>query len=201
MVDKKNNKKGKLIVFSAPSGSGKTTLVRYVMEHLPHLSFSVSATSRPPRSGEKDGIDYYFVSVSKFKQLIKENAFVEWEEVYENLFYGSLRSEVEKIRMRGDSVAFDVDVKGGINIKKRYGSEVLAVFVRPPSIAVLEERLRHRSTESEKSIRQRLDKAVYELTFEKYFDIALVNDDLENARKEALHVVREFIEKDDTGRF
>ncbi len=190
------HKKGKLIIFSAPSGSGKTTLLHYVMEQLPHLSFSVSATSRPPRPGERNGHDYFFISVGEFKKKIAENAFVEWEEVYENQFYGSLRSEVEKIRQRGDSVAFDVDVKGGLNIKKMYGDEALAVFVRPPSIAVLETRLRHRSTESEESIRQRIGRARYELTFEKYFDKVLVNDNLETARKEALAMVRDFIEND-----
>jgi guanylate kinase len=196
MPNPKNHKNGKLIIFSAPSGSGKTTLLRYVMTHVPQLSFSVSATSRPPRPGEKNGLDYYFISVEEFRQKIKEGAFVEWEEVYENQFYGSLRSEVEKIRERGDSVAFDLDVKGGINIKKRYGDEALAVFVRPPSIAVLDARLRHRSTESVESIRQRLDRAAYELTFEKYFDKVLVNDDLEKSRRDALEVVRDFIEKD-----
>ncbi len=196
MPDAKNHKKGKLIIFSAPSGSGKTTLVRYVMAHLPRLSFSVSATSRPPRPGERDGLDYYFISVQEFKQKIREDAFVEWEEVYENQFYGSLRAEVEKIRERGDSVAFDLDVKGGINIKKLYGDDALAIFVRPPSIVVLEARLRHRSTESEESIRQRLDRATYELTFEKHFDKVLVNDDLDKSRNEALQVVRDFIEKD-----
>lgn len=196
MMGSKNQKKGKLIIFSAPSGSGKTTLIRYVIAHLPRLSFSVSATSRLPRTGEKDGLDYHFISVQEFRQKVKENAFVEWEEVYENQFYGSLRDEVEKIRERGDSVAFDVDVKGGINIKKLYGDEALAVFVRPPSIAILEARLRHRSTEGEESIRQRLERAAYELTFEKYFDKVLVNDNLEKSRKEALEIVRDFIEKD-----
>ncbi len=196
MPNPKNKKKGKLIIFAAPSGTGKTTLLRYVMARLPQLSFSVSATSRPPRAGEKDGIDYYFISCKEFKQKIKEEAFVEWEEVYENQFYGSLRSEVEKIRRRGDSVAFDVDVKGGVKIKQLYGDQALAVFLRPPSIAVLKERLRRRSTESEESIRQRLARATYELTFEKYFDKVLVNDNLENARKEALKIVRDFIERD-----
>ncbi len=196
MPNPKNIKKGKLIIFAAPSGSGKTTLLRYVMAHLPQLSFSVSATSRSPRPGEKNGVDYYFISSQEFKQKIKEDAFVEWEEVYENQFYGSLRDEVEKIRRRGDSVAFDVDVKGGVNIKKLYGDQALAIFLRPPSMAVLEERLRQRSTESEESIRQRLARATYELTFEKYFDKVLVNDNLEKARKEALAIVRDFIEKD-----
>ncbi|GMT46289.1 MAG: guanylate kinase [bacterium] len=191
-----NHKKGKLIIFSAPSGSGKTTLVRYIMAHLPRLSFSVSATSRLPRPGEKNGVDYYFISADEFKQKIKEDAFVEWQEVYENQFYGTLRSEVEKIRARGDSVAFDVDVKGGVNIKKIYGADALALFVKPPSLAVLEERLRHRSTESEEGLRKRLDRAAYELSFEKLFDKVLVNDDLEKARKDTLETVRDFIDKD-----
>jgi guanylate kinase len=196
MVLTQNHKKGKLIIFSAPSGSGKTTLVRYIMTHLPHLSFSVSATSRLPRPGEKNGVDYYFISAAEFKRKIKEDAFVEWEEVYENQFYGTLRSEVEKMRVRGDSVAFDVDVKGGLNIKKIYGADALALFVKPPSLTVLEERLRHRSTESEESLRKRLDRAAYELSFEKLFDKVLVNDDLEEARKDALETVRDFIDKD-----
>lgn len=191
-----NHKKGKLIIFSAPSGSGKTTLIRYIMAHLPHISFSVSATSRLPRPGEKNGVDYYFISADEFKQKIKEDAFVEWEEVYEDQFYGTLRSEVEKIRARGDSVTFDVDVKGGLNIKRIYGADALALFVKPPSLAVLEERLRHRSTESEESLRKRLDRAAYELSFEKFFDKVLVNNDLEKARKDVLKTVRDFIDKD-----
>ena len=190
-----SRKKGKLIVFSAPSGSGKTTLVHYVMARVPRLSFSVSATSRPPRPGEKEGVDYYFLSVEAFKQKIKENAFVEWEEVYENQFYGTLRSEVEKIRARGDSVVFDVDVKGGLSIKKIYGSEALAIFVKPPSLQVLEEHLRKRSTENEASLRKRLDRAAFELTFEPQFDKVVVNDKLEKAQKDALSIVRNFLEE------
>ncbi len=191
----KNTGKGKLIIFSAPSGSGKTTLVHYVMAHVPHLVFSVSATSRPPRPGEKNGVDYYFISVEEFKKKIERGAFVEWEEVYENQYYGTLRSEVERIRMRGDSVVFDVDVKGGINIRKQYDGEALSVFVKPPSLEVLEERLRHRSTEDEKSIRKRLDRAAYELTFEPYFDKVVVNDQLEIARQKALEIVRDFLKE------
>ncbi len=191
--EKDKGQGGKLIIFSAPSGSGKTTLVHYVMAHLPNLKFSVSATSRPPRPGEKHGVDYYFMSVEEFKQKIRENAFVEWEEVYENQFYGTLRSEVEKIRRQGNSVVFDVDVKGGISIKKLYGPEALAIFVKPPSLQILEERLRRRSTEDEKSIRKRLNRAAFELTFENYFDRVLVNDILERAQKEALELVRTFL--------
>jgi guanylate kinase len=194
MHQKTKNKKGKLVIFSAPSGAGKTTMVHFIMSQLPYLSFSVSATSRPPRPGEKDGVDYYFLTVEEFKKKIKENAFVEWEEVYENQFYGTLRSEVEKIRHRGNSVVFDVDVKGGINIKKIYGKEALALFIQPPSLEVLEQRLRHRSTEDEESLQKRLKRAAYELTFAPYFDQVIVNDDLDKARMKALEVVRRFIE-------
>jgi guanylate kinase len=186
-------KRGKLIIFSAPSGSGKTTLVHYIMSKVPHVSFSVSATSRPPRPGEKNGVDYYFITVEEFKQKIEEDAFVEWEEVYENQYYGTLKSEVERIRQRGDSVIFDVDVKGGVSIKKMYGDEALSVFVKPPSLKVLEERLRHRSTEDEASIRKRLERAAYELTFEPYFDKTIVNDRLEEARQKALEIVTDFL--------
>ncbi len=196
MGDKKNGKQGKLIIFSAPSGSGKTTLVHYVMEKIPKLSFSVSATSRPPRPGEKDGVDYYFISVDDFRRKIKEGAFVEWQEVYENQYYGTLKSEVEKIRARGHSVVFDVDVKGGLNIKKIYGKQALAVFVKPPSLKVLEERLRRRSTEDEENLRKRLERAAFELGFEPRFDQVVVNDKLEKAQHEALHLVREFLEKE-----
>ncbi len=196
MGDKKNGKQGKLIIFSAPSGSGKTTLVHYVMEKIPNLSFSVSATSRPPRPGEKDGVDYYFISVDDFRRKIKEGAFVEWQEVYENQYYGTLKSEVEKIRARGHSVVFDVDVKGGVNIKKIYGDQALAIFVKPPSLKVLEERLRRRSTEDEESLRKRLERAAFELGFEPRFDQVVVNDKLEKAQQEALHLVREFLEKE-----
>ncbi len=196
MGDNKNGKQGKLIIFSAPSGSGKTTLVHYVMEKIPKLSFSVSATSRPPRPGEKDGVDYYFISVEDFRRKIKEGAFVEWQEVYENQYYGTLKSEVEKIRARGHSVVFDVDVKGGVNIKKIYRDQALAIFVKPPSLKVLEERLRRRSTEDEESLRKRLERAAFELGFESRFDKVVVNDQLEKAQQEALHLVREFLEKE-----
>ena len=196
MGKENRGKKGKLIIFSAPSGSGKTTLVHYVMAHVPRLSFSVSATSRPPRPCEKEGVDYYFLTVEAFKQKIKENAFVEWEEVYENQFYGTLRSEVEKIWARGDSVVFDVDVKGGLSIKNIYGEKALAIFVKPPSLQVLEERLRKRSTEDEASLRKRLDRAAFELTFEPKFDKVVINDKLEKAREEALSIVRDFLKKD-----
>jgi guanylate kinase len=193
---KKVNKKGKLLIFSAPSGSGKTTLVHYLIEQIPQLAFSVSATSRPPRPGEENGKDYFFLGIDDFKKKIEENAFVEWEEVYENQFYGSLKSEVERLRNEGQTVVFDVDVKGGLNIKKQFGGEALAVFVKPPSIKVLEERLRARSTEDEASLKKRISRASYELTFEPQFDAVIVNDQLEQAKQQSLRLVRSFLEKD-----
>ncbi len=193
----KGIEKGKLIIFSAPSGSGKTTLVHHIMTQIPELEFSVSATNRKARPGEQDGIDYYFLDTTVFKEKIAQDEFVEWEEVYDNQFYGTLKSEVERIRARGHSVIFDVDVKGGLNIKKIYGAEALAVFIRPPSIAVLESRLRHRSTESEESINKRIDRASYELEFENKFDVVLVNDELEMSKSSSLTVVKDFLNKRD----
>jgi len=186
--------KGKLIVFSAPSGAGKTTLVKYLMEQIPSLSFSVSAASRKPRKNEVDGKDYYFLTVDEFKKKIEEQAFVEWEEVYKDHFYGTLISEVERIRNEGLHVVFDVDVKGGVNIKKQFGKDALAVFIEPPSIEALEQRLQNRATDSKKDISIRVAKAKEELAFAPYFDVIDVNDDLNIAKKEVLKVVTEFIE-------
>jgi len=188
-------KKGKLVILSAPSGSGKTTLVHFLLSQIPDLAFSVSATSRPARGGEKDGKDYFFLSVSDFRKKITEGAFVEWEEVYENQFYGSLNAEVERLRDEGKTVAFDIDVKGGLNIKKKYGKDALAVFVKPPSVSVLEQRLRTRSTEDEASIRKRIERATYELSFEKEFDVVVINDHLEKAQQESLNIIRTFLQK------
>lgn len=190
---KKDFEKGKLIIFSAPSGSGKTTLVHYIMSQLDNLAFSVSATSRPPRGNEKNGVDYYFISVDDFRKKIENEEFVEWEEVYPGQFYGTLKSEVEKLRNEGKTVIFDVDVLGGLNIKKMYGTDALAVFIRPPSIAVLEERLRKRSTESEESIQKRLDRASYELGFEDKFDVVVINGDLEKSKNDSLEYVNNFL--------
>jgi guanylate kinase len=193
----KEIKKGKLIIFSAPSGSGKTTLVHYIMTQLSNLEFSVSATNRKARPGEKDGVDYYFLTTEVFKEKVAQGEFVEWEEVYDNQFYGTLKSEVERIRDRGDSVIFDVDVKGGLSIKRIYGDEALAVFIRPPSVAVLESRLHHRSTESEESINKRIARASYELGFEDKFDVVLVNDELEKSKSSSLAVVKDFLNRND----
>ena len=185
--------KGKLVIFSAPSGAGKTTIVHWLMKQIPELAFSVSATSRKKRPGETDGKDYHFLSVEDFKQKIRQNAFVEWEEVYENQFYGTLISEVERLRKEGKHVVFDVDVKGGMNIKRLYGSDALSVFVQPPSIEELERRLVSRNTDNEESIRKRVKKAGYELQYAKHFDVVIINDNLEEAKQKTLEVVTEFL--------
>jgi len=190
---KSSNKKGKLLIFSAPSGSGKTTLVHYLMKRFSELAFSVSATSRPPRPGEKDGKDYFFMTVNEFKQKIANQEFVEWEEVYENQFYGSLKSEVERLRNEGKTVVFDVDVKGGLNIKKQFGDEALAIFVKPPSLEILEKRLRARSTENEASLKKRISRAGYEMEFEPQFDVVIVNNKLDEAQKQSVKLVRSFL--------
>lgn len=188
-------KKGKLIIFSAPSGSGKTTIVKHLLTCLFDFEFSISATTRKPRDGEIDGKDYYFLSVDEFKAKLAADEFLEWEEVYTGSYYGTLKSEVERIREKGQHVLFDVDVVGGTNIKKFYGDEALAVFVKPPSIEELEKRLIARSTDSPEVIAQRVAKAKHELTYAKYFDYVLVNDDLQSTLIEAEETVNAFLEK------
>ena len=184
---------GKLFVFSAPSGSGKTTLVRHLLlQNLP-LGFSISATSRPPRGEEKDGEDYYFLSEEEFRQKIEEDAFIEYEEVYKGAFYGTLRSEVERLWANGKNVLFDIDVIGGLNVKEHYPEETLAVFVQPPSLEELEKRLRQRNTETEEKIQQRLDKSATELIYSQDFDVILVNDNLAKAKQEVVRLVKEFL--------
>ncbi len=185
---------GKLIIFSAPSGSGKTTLVHHLLSKPElKLAFSVSATSREKRPNEIHGKDYYFLTPDEFRTRIDKNEFLEWEEVYENQFYGTLRSEIVRIHSEGKTVLFDVDVVGGLNIKKQFGDTALAVFVQPPSIEELERRLRSRSTESEESLAKRVGKAAEELEFSNQFDVVLVNDDLAVAKKEAEKLVAYFI--------
>ncbi len=186
-------KSGKLVIFSAPSGAGKTTLVRHLLGAGLGLEFSVSATSRGKRPGEEHGRDYYFLSAADFRDKIDRDEFLEWEEVYPDHFYGTLRSEVDRIWEKGRYVIFDVDVVGGLNIKARYGDAALAVFVMPPDPAVLEDRLRKRSTESEEDLQERLAKAHRELASAGRFDRILVNDDLEEAKREAETMVREFL--------
>jgi guanylate kinase len=187
--------KGKLIVVSAPSGSGKTTIVKKMLAAGLNLEFSVSAASRSPRINEVDGKDYYFLSVEDFRKKITENAFVEWEEVYPGSYYGTLKSEVTRIWQEGNHVIFDVDVVGGLNIKKQYPENCLALFIRPPSVAELENRLRGRSTDTEETIKKRIAKAEYELSFASQFDRVIVNDVLEDAIKETAEIIRKFILK------
>ena len=180
-----------MIIFSAPSGAGKTTLVHHVLIVADlRLKFSVSAASRAMRPNEKDGLDYCFLSVEEFNSRILEDEFVEWEEVYENQFYGTLKSEVERIWAEGFNVVFDVDVVGGINLKKHFGDKALSIFVQPPNIQELENRLRGRSTEDEDSLKKRLDKAVEEMNQSNQFDMILVNNNLEIAKAEAEGLIR-----------
>lgn len=186
-------KQGKCIIVSAPSGSGKTTIVKHLLKAIPGLQFSVSATSRSPRPNERHGEDYYFMDPDGFRKKIEEGAFLEWEEVYAGQYYGTLKSEAERIRYSGGHVIFDLDVEGGVNLKEYFGDSALAIFIRPPSIEVLEARLRSRSTESEESLKVRLDKAKYELEFSGKFDYVLVNDDLQTACEEATKEVMSFL--------
>ena len=184
---------GKLLIFSAPSGAGKTTIVKHLIEQNFNLEFSISACSRPKRKGEVDTVDYYFLSVDEFKKNIKNNKFIEWEEVYKNQFYGTLKFEVERIWDKGNNAIFDVDVKGGLNIKKQYGDKALAVFVMPPSIEELKNRLLLRSTDSVENINKRIEKAEYEISFADKFDKIIVNDDLDTTLIKAKHLVEEFL--------
>ena len=185
--------KGKLIIFSAPSGAGKTTIVKKILSENYNLEFSISACSRNQRQGEIEGKDYYFLTPSQFKEKIDNNEFLEWEEVYQGSFYGTLKQEIERIRNIGKNVLFDVDVKGGLNIKKAYGDDALLIFVMPPSIEELERRLRSRSTESDESIKERISKAELEISYANQFDVLLINDDLENAISEAKSVLQGFL--------
>lgn len=185
--------KGKLIIFSAPSGSGKSTLVQYLMQQGLDLAFSISCTSRAPRGTEKHGVEYYFLSPEEFRQRIVNDEFLEYEEVYTDKFYGTLKREVERLTNEGHTVLFDVDVKGGVNIKKFYGDRAMSLFVQPPSIEELSRRLHGRGTDTEEVIQTRLDKAAYELTFAPQFDKVIINDDLEKAKAETLKVVKDFI--------
>ncbi len=185
--------KGKLIIFSAPSGAGKTTIVKHLLSKNFGLEFSVSATSRPLRGNEVDGKDYYFLTEEEFRKRIENEEFLEWEEVYPGRFYGTLKSEVERIRDKGNHVVFDVDVVGGCNIKNYYGDEALSVFIQPPSINELKNRLITRSTDSEEVIATRVSKAEFEMTFANRFDVVLVNDKLDIALKEAENILIRFL--------
>jgi len=185
----------KLIIFSAPSGAGKTSIVHRLLKVISGLEFSVSACSRPKRPNEINGKDYNFISVDEFKSKIENDDFLEWEEVYKNTFYGTLKSEVERIWKNGKNVIFDIDVQGGLNIKNNYKEKALAIFVMPPSIEVLEQRLKLRATDNEKSLKIRIEKARYELSFADKFDKIIINNDLEKAVKTAVETVEEFLNK------
>ena len=189
-------KEGKIIIFSAPSGAGKTTIVRHLLSKNNDFAFSVSATSRKPRGNEVNGIDYFFITAGEFKEKIANDEFLEWQEVYPDNFYGSLKSEVEKILKNGKNILFDVDVVGGSNIKKYYGERALALFIQPPSITELEKRLIARSTDNKEVIRERMEKAARELAYSYLFDVIIVNDTLEHALQEAEDQVKAFLEED-----
>ena len=184
---------GKLIIFSAPSGSGKSTIINYLINQGYDFSFSISATSRAPRGNEKDGVEYYFLTPQAFKDKIKNNEFVEYEEVYPDCFYGTLKSEIDNKLNQGKNMLFDVDVVGGLNIKKHYGHRALAIFVQPPSIEALKQRLQGRNTDTEEMIEKRVAKAEWEMQFAPQFDIVIVNDNLELAQKETVAAIKEFL--------
>ena len=190
--------KGNLFIFSAPSGSGKSTIVNWLMQEHPELSlyFSISCTSRPPRGTEQHGVEYFFLSPEEFRQRIANGEFLEYEEVYENRFYGTLKAQVERQLEAGQNVVFDVDVKGGINIKHFYGDRAMSLFIQPPSVAELRRRLEGRGTDTPEAIENRLAKAEYEMTFAPQFDHIVVNDDLEQAKAETLHLMQSFLQAD-----
>ena len=187
--------RGRLIIFSAPSGSGKSTIVQWLMSQHPELNmyFSISCSSRQPRGSEQNGVEYFFITPEDFKRKIANNEFIEYEEVYKDRFYGTLKSQVEKQLEAGQNVVFDVDVKGGINIKKFYGENALSLFIQPPSIEELRKRLEGRGTDSQEAIETRLSKASYELTFSSQFDKIIINDELESAKQETYSVISHFL--------
>lgn len=189
--------KGRLLIFSAPSGSGKSTIVQWLMKEHPELNmhFSISCTTRAPRGTEQNGVEYFFISPAEFKEKIAQDAFVEYEEVYTDKYYGTLKSQVTEMTENGQNVVFDIDVKGGCNIKRQYGSKALSIFIQPPSIEELRRRLEGRATDAQEVIEQRLSKASYELTFAEKFDVVIVNDDLEKAKADTLNAINEFLDK------
>jgi guanylate kinase len=190
-----NEMKGKMLIVSAPSGSGKSTIVNWLMQEHPELKlyFSISCTSRQPRGTEQNGVEYFFLTPEEFKVKIANEEFLEYEEVYQDRFYGTLKAQVERQREAGQNVVFDVDVKGGVNIKKYYGDEALSLFIQPPSVEELRRRLTGRGTDTVEAIEERLAKAEYELTFAPQFDRVVVNDDLEAAKQEALQIINDFL--------
>jgi len=186
---------GKLVIFSAPSGSGKSTIVNYLLSQDLNFQFSISATSRLPRGAEQHGVEYYFYSPEEFKEKITADEFLEYEEVYKDKFYGTLKSEVQRILDNGGNVIFDVDVVGGCNIKEFYGEKALSIFIEPPSIEELRRRLIYRNTDSLEVIEARIEKAEFEMTFSSKFDVIIVNDDLEEAKAMTLETIENFLLK------
>lgn len=187
------NTSQQLLIISAPSGAGKTTLINHLMSVLHCLEFSISATNRPPRIGETDGKEYYFFSTVEFKNLIAQDKFVEWEEVYQGRYYGTLKSEIARISQQGKTAIFDVDVKGGLNIKKLYGNHALSIFIHPPSMEVLEQRLKARGTDNSHDIENRIAKATEELSYSNMFDRIIINDNVDTAKNELITVVSDFL--------
>lgn len=187
--------KGKCIILCAPSGAGKTSITKFLLEQDLGLEFSISACNREARKNEVNGIDYYFISTDGFKNRIENNEFVEWEEVYKDHYYGTLVTEINRIWNKGHNVIFDVDVEGGLSLTKHFGEKALAIFIKPPSIEALEERLRKRGTETEEKIQKRLEKAEKELDYAKWFDTIILNDNLEDAQKETLTIVKSFLKR------
>ena len=187
--------RGKLFIFSAPSGSGKSTIINWLMENHPELNmkFSISCTSRPPRGKEQNGVEYFFLTPEEFRKKIADDEFVEYEEVYTDRYYGTLKSQVEKQLENGENVVFDVDVHGAMNIKKAYGSQALSLFIQPPSVEELRKRLTGRGTEVAEEIEKRIGRAEYELTFADKFDTVIINDDLEKAKEETLKKIQAFL--------
>ncbi|PQL90335.1 guanylate kinase [Apibacter adventoris] len=187
-------KEGKLIIFSAPSGAGKTTIVKYLLSRIPNISFSISCTTRPKRENEIEGKDYYFITNEEFKTHIQDGKFIEYEEVYPEKFYGTLNSEIQRLWNEGKHVIFDIDVQGGINLKKQFKDRALALFVAPPSLKELEIRLKNRNTETEENIKIRIEKADKELSYAKEFDTILINENLEKTKLKAEALVKSFLE-------
>lgn len=194
MAKRTESMAGKLVIISAPSGAGKTTIVRHLLESGLNLAFSVSATTRPPRGTEKDGIDYFFMTVAEFRKRIVKNEFVEWEEVYKDIFYGTLKSELERIWANGQHAIFDVDVNGGIKLKKKFGKRSVAIFIMPPSVEELENRLTKRATDNTEKIRMRVNKSTEEIELANQFDSVIINHHLDKAKEEALKIVKSFLE-------
>lgn len=186
---------GKLIIVSAPSGAGKTTLVKHLLEVSNELEFSISCTTRSPRENEVHGKDYHFISSEEFKQKVENQEFAEWEEVYTDILYGTLKSEIERIWANGKSVIFDIDVEGGVNLKKLYPENSLSIFIMPPSVEELEKRLRGRNTDAEEIIQMRVEKAEKELLLAPKFDVVLINSDLEQSKQEFARMVKEFLQQ------